>query len=377
MSITRRIYILSFLSSFGNWITFLAVALLIKEEYGADKVALGFLIQSLGPLFLSNYFSKNIPQKKQFSIYLLSLILAAINVSLLIFNLGLWQIYLYYAIASIIGAFSRPLLFSMLGEWIQKDQISKVHIRIGSIQAGVLAFAPPLGGFLTIYLGFEALFIIDAITFLIGIPLLLPKPETINERVEIAERPQVVHVNESALPLSLRRRLYTWYVYLGVGAILNALEFQTFEKADFSRSDIGIIVGAWGFGALLAFVFNERFVERLSSTMLAIGASAAFIVFVMSNNVWLSTACFIVGAFGNSLIGGTLRGGIQNEIPDEIKPLSIWTLINKRLSLINIIFYGGISLTLPHLSYYYFVALLLCACLVFVWSCQRSISYAK
>jgi MFS family permease len=371
MNIATRIYTLSFLSSVGNWLTFLAVALLIKEEYGADKVALGFLIQSLGPLFLSNYFARNIPQKKQFSIYLVSLILAAANVALLVFSLGLWQIYLYYVLSSIIGAFSRPLFFSMLGEWIEKDQIAKVHTRIGSIQAAVLAFAPPLGGFLTIYFGFEALFILDALTFLIGIPLLLPKPKVVNEHVESVKTPLIIPVKESELPVSLRKRLYTWYVYLGVGAILNALEFKTFEQADFSRSDIGIIIGAWGTGALLSFVFNEKFSSRMTATSMAIYASVAFVVFAMSQNLWLSTACFVVGAFGNSLIGGTLRGDIQNTIPDGIKPLSIWSLVNKRLSLINIAFYGGISFSLPYVDYGYYVGLLLVACVIFVWSCSR------
>jgi len=370
MNVTRRIYTLSFLSSVGSWLTFLAVALLIKEEYGADKVALGFLIQSLGPLFLSNYFARNIPQKKQFSIYLLSLVLAAANVALLVLNLGLWQIYLYYIFSSIIGAFSRPLFFSMLGEWIEKDQIVKVHTRIGSIQAAVLAFAPPLGGFLTIYLGFEALFILDALTFLIGIPLLLPKPQILNEYVESDKINFIVSVKEVELPQPLRRKLYTWYVYLGVGAILNALEFKTFEYANFSRSDIGIIIGAWGTGALLSFLFNEKFSSRFKVTSTSIFASVAFVVFAMSQNLWLSTVCFVVGAFGNALIGGMLRGDIQNKIPSGIKPLSIWSLVNKRLSLINIIFYGGISFTLPYVGYGFYIGLLFVACVIFVWFCH-------
>ena len=144
MSINQRLYLVRIISSFGDWLTFIAIALLIKEQYGGDKVAFAFLIQSLGPLLLSNYVRRIVPHGKEYHVYIGTLLAASVNVLLLTLNLGLWQVYLYTALASVIGTFSRPLLMTLVGQWVIKSDLSTVHTRLGSLQASILAFAPPL-----------------------------------------------------------------------------------------------------------------------------------------------------------------------------------------------------------------------------------------
>ena len=361
MNIKHRLYFLTFVSSLGSWLTFLAMALLIKEKFGGNNVSFAFLIQSLGPLLLSNFFAKIIKPDHQYRWYMASLILSATNVAALVFSSNIYNVYLYLVIASVLGAFNRPLLLSLISEWVEKKDLTEVHTRVGAIQAALLALAPPLGGMITTYFGFEVLFIFDALTFVIAAIILLPKPKVLGEKKQANKNNEEAHVIEKRLPLDLRRHLYTCYVFLGIGATLNALEFHIFEIADFSRSDIGLVIGAWGVGAIFAMLMGSK-VKNTATVLWATILSAAFITFNLSSIVYLSCVAFVFGSLSNSILGGRLRANIQNEVPEGVKTLSVWTLVNKRLSLINIIFYGGIGFLLPHVNYLVFVCILVAHC---------------
>lgn len=360
MSLIHRLYISRIISGLGSWLTFLATALLIKEEYGTDKVAYAFLISSLGPLFLSNYVSKIIPKDKKYPSYVALCLLSALNVLALTLNLGLWQIYVYLSLASIIGTFTQPIFMSLVGEWVEREKLQIVHLRLGSIQACLLALAPPLGGFISTFFGFNLLFLIDAATFVIAILFLIPRPKTINapssKKTSSDSEEEKTH-NKLLLPSELRHLLVIWYLFLCLGAALNALEFEAFSVANFSRSDIGLVIGGWGIGALIAFIYGKKITEKVSLKAGSWFLVIAFLTFALSKSVWVSISAFVVGSMMNSFIAGSIRGKIQNQIPESLNPLDIWSLINKRLSIINVTFYGGIGFLIPKVDYYWIVGL--------------------
>lgn len=90
-----RLYLSSFISSLGSWLTFLAIAMSVKEKYGVEHVAWVFLAQTLPAIIFSRKLSELLDQKHHSSFYFWSHIVLAMNSLALCLNDSLQVIYLH------------------------------------------------------------------------------------------------------------------------------------------------------------------------------------------------------------------------------------------------------------------------------------------
>jgi MFS family permease len=138
LSQKNRIYISTFINTLGNWLTFLAIALITKEKYGASQVALVFLVQTLPAIIFSQSLSRLIPIGKIEKYYWAIQVLLAACSLLMVASQSLFMIYTFLIITSLLKSISNPLFNSLIGKWINKDD----HKHVFTLTLFVFAPAP-------------------------------------------------------------------------------------------------------------------------------------------------------------------------------------------------------------------------------------------
>lgn len=356
----NRLYASNLVNALGSWLTFLAIALITQERYGSQYVALVFLAQTLPAIFLSRSLARLIPVGRQEQVYALSQILLALNSLVLVFNQNLYVIFAHLLIASVLRSISTPLFNALVGKWVHADRQREVFTRLGGLQTGMLALAPIFGAWLKVLTSAQILFLVDSITFLIGIALmkeLFARPSG-ECRWQFSWRDLFADIvpTPRGIPVTVSRSLRAWFTFLILGALLNAIEFPGFELHNLTEPQIGYVLAAWGAGSLFAFVIP---MPSLSPTLSAALYVLALLAFVAGGHwVVLVVAFFPAGAL-STYFSGALRAELQASVRPEDNPAILWGYANQVTQIINLIAYGTAGLLLAEAGFHTFAAVML------------------
>jgi hypothetical protein len=356
---SSKLYLIRLVSGFGDWLTFLAIALLLKDRFGTDKIAFAFLITGIAPILFASRMAALVPKRDKERAVISLLVLSAANVASLVLDLGLWHVYLYLFFASLLSTASRSIFNTLIGEWISAEERPAVQTRLGAITTSLLALTPPLGGVISKKFGFETLFYIDAFTFLLAACIVsFLRKEARKENLQPSHqsdlrqvKPSRAAIFERDFPKPLLAAVVSWYLVLILGATLNALEFPAFEAFRYGETQIGFILGAWGVGGLVALVFAKPMTRYIPMPVMMMAFVTSVVLFLVGNSTIVSLCTFFLGALSSSLLGGYHRAAIQASLPSNLESLTVWTLLEKRLALINIFGYGVFGLLLSRVAF--------------------------
>jgi hypothetical protein len=336
------LYVSRFFTGFAGWLVFLAVALMVKEAYGAERVPLTFLFQGMPPLLLSNWLARLTPEHKMKSIFIVAQLIGILALSFLQPDFGMIGILLFIVVNSTIQTLTNPILISLAMHTVDSNRWQAVHTRLSSVQASTLAIAPIFGGWFSMTFGFANLIWLTAACGLIGAAMMVPAIPPLQKTDKPVEG---LRWFQQWRPLTipskiLRRSILVWSLFLVCGAFLNVIEFPMFEIQGLNRGKIGWMLGAWGVGNLTTFFAGSRKIVCLSLTWSAAFFTAALALFVVSNRLEPALLAFLLGGFLNSYIAGILRNNITQAIPEQVRSLDVWAAVNQRMSIINISIYG-------------------------------------
>lgn len=356
----KKIYLSTFINSFGSWLTFLAVALVVKEKYGGQMVAWIFLVQTLPAVFFSRSLVRLIPEHLQERYFWVSQFILALNSLIICFSQNLILLYFHLFIGAFIKGASVPLFNTLVGRWVPNDKIDEVFTRIGSIQTATLALAPIAGAWIKVMTSVQLLFFIDAITFIISVVLLkevlwVKNIKQNNESIGFKLKDlfgTIVHLPEG-VPSVLWRALLLWFGFLLLGALINALEFVRFEDLKMNEKMIGYALTAWGVGSLLAFVKKNQPSLFFSFAIFFI----SLVFFLLTSSEIGAILAFISAGWSSSVVSGLLRGHIQKSVPNAYNALPVWAFANQVTQLINLVAYVGVAVLLNFLGFEIFAVL--------------------
>jgi hypothetical protein len=360
MNLQKRLYTSAFVNSFGSWLTFLAVALLVKEKYGGQQVAWVFLVQTLPAIIFSRGLSNLIPEKYQEKVYYASQILLAANSFVLCFNQGLPVLYFHLVVGSFIKSVSNPLFNTLVGRWISNDKLKDVFTKIGSIQTSTLALAPIIGAWVKIVSSYELLFFLDAVSFVIAalvlnsVLLQTSGREKSESKILFKDFFSGIAAMPKDIPSNLKMSLILWFGFLVLGAFLNALEFPGFERLHMSEASIGYALAAWGVGSLIAFIKKNS----LSTSSLCILFVVSLILFFAAPSPAIAVISFAAAGWASAHFSGALRADIQSAVPEGYNALPVWAFANQVTQLINLVAYASVGLLLARLGFTLFSALI-------------------
>lgn len=368
-SLIPRLYVSAFVNSFGSWLTFLAIALVVKDGHGASHVAFVFLAQTLPSIFFSRALSDLVPERRQGQIYLVLQLLLAANSVLLCFSQSLALIYFHLVFGAFLKAVSTPLFNALVVRFTPRENLQTVFTRLGALQAGTLALAPALGAWIKINATVEILFALDAATFLMA-ALVLPElmRSIVTQKVQDFRGVKVFNRFLRApenIPGSTVNALRLWLLFLGIGALINAIEFPAFERLSMSDQQIGFAMAAWGLGAIVSLIWPLK----LNEFTLSLVYLAALLGFVVAPIPWAVIASFGAGGLLSSYLSGALRARLQLSVPKEFNPLPLWAYANQLTQLLNLIAYVSVGALLSFLGFGLFAGVMIVCGL---WLCLAS-----
>ncbi len=329
-------------STFGNWLTFIAIALLIGERFGAAKVAYAFLVQGLPPLLFSHKVSQWTNRFHRGRLYAGLEILGALNVLSLLFSQSIIHIYIYLFIAATIRTITNPLFNSFVKDWIEPEHMTSAFRQVGAVSSFTLAAGPALGGTISAYFGYEMLFVTDAVLLVLAVSFVFPLLKGTSPASPQVATPTRFQVLPSFEP-NLNQVIWIWFALILVGAWLNGIEFPVLFAAGFDKVQIGTVLSSWGLGSLASIVVTRRGIQ-LSAPVLIATMTLGLAGFVVSRDLIVTCLSFVIGGCAYVLFSGALKARIQNEISENEDSVKVWSYVNQGVNLINVLTYYGLGL---------------------------------
>ncbi|MFD9127940.1 MFS transporter [Kitasatospora sp. NPDC059571] len=316
-------------SSFGSFLTYVAVPLQIKDITGSS-FAVGLVgAFELVPLIVFGLWGGALADAlDRRRLVLLSegglgLLSCVLLVNALLPHPVLWPVYLVAALVAAVDGLQRPALDSLTPRIVPHDQLTAAFA-LNSLYRNVGSVAgPALAGVVVAFAGVQTAYALDVLTF--GASLLL------------LARMRAVPPSGGAEPPSLRAIAtgvrYAWSRkdLLGTYAIDVCAMLFAFPVAIFpflaaeldARWALGLLYGAPAAGALLVSA-TSGWTSRIHRhgrmlVLAALGWGAAMAVAGLAGNIWLVLLCLAV-AGGADQISGTARASMWNQsIPDAVR----------------------------------------------------------
>lgn len=354
------IYLSASINSFGSWCTVLGLALLVQQKHGGTALAFSLIVQSLPMIAFSRKVAERFNTFNLIPLWCILQLISAVNVIFLSFSQSLISVFIYMLISSTAGCIASSASRAIIGTYVEKEKIASVFQKSGALTSSLIVLSPIVGAYLSSFFGLNALFLIDALSFVLAAGILylnrsaipfIGSNESINkvpfkifEVIAEACRSFIDTISLNSKLKSKPSELFcrssqNWYCFLIIGALINGLEYSLFAKYEFSTQLVAFTLSAWGVGNLIALILPIRFLSFLDVGRLSFFYSACLALVFIISNAWSVVFCFGLAGFFCAILAGALKAQLQSSQPADVSALEIWAYLGQRTGIINIIVY--------------------------------------
>ena len=248
-------------------------------------------------------------------------------------------------VAGLATGFFRPAAYAGLPNLVSSEDLSAANSLLQTAENISWAVGPVIGGILVSASGPHLAYWINAGSFVVSAVLLAGIPARMLQAAAAASRGHLHDLRDGlAFVLrtqALRAVLIAWSVALVSFAAVNTTEVflakDSFNAGDFGY---GLIYGASGLGLAIGSLMGGRWVERRAVrdvyTAAIIVNAIGFATAAISPNVWVASACCLLGGIGNgsALLCNALF--VQRAAPDEIRGRAFTVIMT-----VNYVAFGG------------------------------------
>ena len=180
-----RFFLAVFLSLYGDWLTTVALLVVLFEATNSPAAPAGYMVVRVAPRALSPWLGGNLADRLSPRV-----VMAVTSALQALFSLSLiashrleliWGIYLAVAVAQFTGALGRPSQGAVLPTLVSDRALPRANATYGLFFSTSIFVAPALGAALLANVGPDPLFAIDAATFAISALLIATLPRTIQQ----------------------------------------------------------------------------------------------------------------------------------------------------------------------------------------------------
>ncbi|MFJ8633681.1 MFS transporter [Streptomyces sp. NPDC093568] len=325
----RRLWLAGLVSTFGSFLTFVALPVQIKELTGSAAAVGAIGAVELVPLIVFGLYGGALADaldKRKLIVWTeagQAVLSAALLVNALLPSPAVWPLYIVAALSSALVSVQRPALEALLPRIVAHDQLPAA----GSLnalrwQVGGVA-GPALAGVVVAYAGLGWAYGADLLTFVVSVVFIVglaPSPASPE-----AAKPTLKAIAEGARYAWSRKELLGTYV-IDIAAMLFALPLAVLPfLADELNApwSLGLMYAAVPAGAMLVSL-TSGWTSRVHRHGRAVVVSAALwgvaiTAAGLSRNVWLVLLFLTLGGAAD-MVSGIFRGVMGNQtIPDELR----------------------------------------------------------
>ncbi|TVQ01481.1 MAG: MFS transporter [Balneolaceae bacterium] len=284
----RRLWLAQIVSNFGDWFGLLAVYAII-QKYSGSELLLGLIIVvKMLSLALSSPIAGFITDRfNRRHLMILSDVARGILVLgfiLITTTELLWLAYVITAIQMVFSAIFEPAKTSSIPNVTTPKELVIANILSAASWSIIFTTAMAIGGFATAYLGTDAVFVINAITYMVSGVFIyraaIPQKEmTVEQKYEnrnplrgIGEGFRFLKNNRYVLRPALAKGTYT----MCMGALIYMLIIVAEEILMMGSIGLGILYAARGIGTGIGPILGRRIFRKESGWIRAIGLFMIF-----------------------------------------------------------------------------------------------------
>lgn len=175
-----RFFASVFLSLYGDWLTTVALVVLLYELTGTPAGPAGYVLARVAPRVIGPWIGGSLADR--FSprrvMIMAALVQGAFTASLVFADRAhaVWALYAAVAIAQFVGSLARPSQGALLPALVPRRQLTQANAVYGTLFSTSIFVAPAIGAALLVHTGPDVLFLIDAGTFAVGAMLVATLP---------------------------------------------------------------------------------------------------------------------------------------------------------------------------------------------------------
>lgn len=349
LPVFRQLWIASLLSNFGGLIQSVGAAWLMLElTRQADMVALVqtsvalpvVLFSLLGGAIADNLDRRRVMLAAQAFMLAVS---AALALCAWLGALSPWLLLGFTFLIGCGNAFNAPAWQASVQDMVPREQLPAA-VSLNSMGFNLArSLGPAVGGVIVAAAGAAAAFAVNALSYfgLIGVlwrwtptrlPRLLPREPLVSA---MAAGVRYVSLSPAIRAVLLRSLAFG----LGAGAALALLPLIAARLIGGGALDYGLLLGAFGLGAVLAALSSAALRERMSTEILvrvaSLGFAAALGLAAASGLFWLSALAMLVAGAGWVLALSTFNVAVQLSAPRWV--------VARALSLYQMAAFGGLA----------------------------------
>ncbi|MFJ5259354.1 MFS transporter [Streptomyces sp. NPDC088387] len=325
----RRLWLSGLISTFGSFLTFVALPVQMKELTGSAAAVGAIGAVELVPLIVFGLYGGALADaldKRKLIVRTelgQGLLAAALLVNAMLPTPMIWPLYVIAALSSVLVSVQRPALDSLWPRIVAHEDLPAAA-SLNALRWTVGGVAgPAVAGVVVAYAGSAWAYGADLLTFVVSVLLVLriaPSPAS-----HEAAKPSLAAILEGARYAWSRKELLgTYAVDLAAMFLAMPLAVLPFLADDLDAEwSLGLMYAAVPFGALLVSVTSgwtsriHRHGRMVALAAALWGVSIACAGF--AGNVWLVLLC-LAFAGGCDMVSGVFRSAMWNQtIPDELR----------------------------------------------------------
>jgi MFS family permease len=327
----RRLWSAQIVSELGDWFYTLAIYNLLLQLTGrAGSVALALVLQVLPQTLIGPAAGVINDRLRRKSV----MIAADLGRMLIVFCMLLvrsremvWLVYPLLVAETLLAAFFEPARSSIIPNIVPREDVVLANTLSSSTWSVNLLLGATAGGVVAALLGRDAVFILNALSFLVSAVLILSMrvaephaegaaPLRIHDLLDFS--PVMDGIRYVRAHVRLRSTIFVkagnliigpgWVLFTVMGQREFAIRWHGLDPARGAFLGMSLLLGARGLGALLGPLLTApwagHWIPKLEKAILFgyLASAAGYTLLGVSGHLWQACACVLLAHFGGSMV---------------------------------------------------------------------------
>jgi MFS family permease len=311
-----RLWVGQGISFVGDYVSMVALVILVVEISGSATAVGGVLVARLLPTLASPLFGVLADRLDRRVVLVASDLARAVLVLGLVFVRDLIALYVLAFLIGLARAFFTPTVRAAFPSVVAEGNLTKANAIISGTFSVSITLGPALGGLLVTSVGVNAAFVLDSATYLISAILLsripLPRPQGEREGTLVRElRAGFAYLGRARVPMALV--MGAFLLNFTTDLTVPAEAFLARETFAAGSVGYGLLVSVWGGGMIVGSALAAVLENRLN----------LIIIYLVSIFIWglalvgTGLAPAFVIALGALAVAG-VSNGVDNVATDTV-----------------------------------------------------------
>jgi predicted MFS family arabinose efflux permease len=327
----RRLWLAQIVSEIGDWFYTLSIYTLLLQLTGhASSVALALVLQVLPQTFVGPAAGVvNDRLRRKHVMIAADLVRFGVVLAMLLVRSRstVWLVYPLLLAETVMAAFFEPARSSVIPNIAAKGEVLIANTLSSATWSMNLLIGASVGGVVAAFFGRDAVFILNALSFLasaqliagmhfaephaeVGAPLL---PRDLVDFSPVLEGIRYIRKHRTLLPAVFAKAGElmigpSWVIFTVLGAHEFAVHWRNVDSARGAMLGMSILLGGRGLGALVGPLIAARWAGR-SDRRLKLGILFGYLIIALgygtlgsSQTVWMASACAMFAHMGGSTV---------------------------------------------------------------------------